>query len=323
VGDVRLEARCRSPLAGVRFPLCLACLKQAEKARISVSSHVRSMRSRLSVVSTEGGSRPSPASPELPAPAVVDKSEELRRIHEKVAELQRLRKQREDAVDKLHRVRASLQMESSELGARLVRARSATALSRQLAWRRRFYLEKLRRIQAMNDAFHVWHSGPVGTINGCRLGRLPGLSTEWAEVNAALGQVAFMLTTIAKHLGYVFQAYRIIPMGSFTRLCPVGGSERSAVMLYFDGGFFAQSRINSALRALGVCVMELQKHVAPMLSLPYRVADSGEKVGSTALTLSLGARDEEWTHAMVQLLTNLKWLLAWTLRHAPPLTMAH
>jgi beclin 1 len=40
-----------------------------------------------------------------------------------------------------------------------------------------------------NDAFHIWHSGPFGTINGFRLGRLSVEQVEWNEINAALGQV--------------------------------------------------------------------------------------------------------------------------------------
>eukprot|EP00959_Pyramimonas_sp_CCMP1952_P076087 1590125-Pyramimonas_sp.AAC.1 len=31
----------------------------------------------------------------------------------------------------------------------------------------------LRRTSVYNDAFHIWHSGPFGTINNFRLGRLP------------------------------------------------------------------------------------------------------------------------------------------------------
>jgi beclin 1 len=40
-----------------------------------------------------------------------------------------------------------------------------------------------------NDAFHIWHAGPFGTINGFRLGRLSVEQVEWHEINAALGQV--------------------------------------------------------------------------------------------------------------------------------------
>jgi hypothetical protein len=33
--------------------------------------------------------------------------------------------------------------------------------------------ERLRHTNVYNDAFHIWHHGPFGTINNFRLGRLP------------------------------------------------------------------------------------------------------------------------------------------------------
>lgn len=45
------------------------------------------------------------------------------------------------------------------------------------------------QMNVANDAFHIWHAGPFGTINGFRLGRLSVEQVEWHEINAALGQV--------------------------------------------------------------------------------------------------------------------------------------
>jgi beclin 1 len=36
-------------------------------------------------------------------------------------------------------------------------------------------LEKLKKTNVFNSTFHIWHSGHFGTINGFRLGRLPGV----------------------------------------------------------------------------------------------------------------------------------------------------
>ena len=35
------------------------------------------------------------------------------------------------------------------------------------------HLERLRRTNVYNDAFHIWHEGPFATISGFRLGRTP------------------------------------------------------------------------------------------------------------------------------------------------------
>jgi beclin 1 len=80
-------------------------------------------------------------------------------------------------------------------------------------------LEKLERTNVYNDAFCIGHDGVFGTINGLRLGRVPGVpvrktpklllfthstKVEWAEINAAWGQTLLLLYTIARKLDYTF-----------------------------------------------------------------------------------------------------------------------
>lgn len=45
-----------------------------------------------------------------------------------------------------------------------------------------------------------------------------GLKVEWAEINAAWGQTLLLLYTIARKLDYTFDSYRLVPMGSFSRI---------------------------------------------------------------------------------------------------------
>ncbi|KAL8632356.1 hypothetical protein Q9189_001928 [Teloschistes chrysophthalmus] len=80
-------------------------------------------------------------------------------------------------------------------------------------------LERLQRTNVYNDCFCISHDGQFGTINGLRLGRLPPQqSVEWAEINAALGTTALLLATVAEKLGFVFQGYRVRPMGSTSHI---------------------------------------------------------------------------------------------------------
>ena len=58
-------------------------------------------------------------------------------------------------------------------------------------------LERLGRVNVYNDVFSIWHDGAFGTISALRLGRLPGVTVEWAEINAALGQVRQQAHTAA------------------------------------------------------------------------------------------------------------------------------
>jgi hypothetical protein len=64
-------------------------------------------------------------------------------------------------------------------------------------------LARLRGLCVFSDAFFIWHADPFATINGARLGRVPGAVPEWAETNAALGQVALLLSLTAARLGFV------------------------------------------------------------------------------------------------------------------------
>ncbi|KAL4883733.1 autophagy protein Apg6-domain-containing protein [Aspergillus karnatakaensis] len=79
-------------------------------------------------------------------------------------------------------------------------------------------LERLQRTNVYNDAFCIGHDGYFGTINSLRLGRLANPSVEWPEINAAWGQAALLLATIADKLNFQFQGYRIKPMGSMSKI---------------------------------------------------------------------------------------------------------
>lgn len=79
-------------------------------------------------------------------------------------------------------------------------------------------LEKLKYATVFNIAFHIWHSGQFGTINGFRLGKLPNVQVEWSEINAAWGQAALLLYCLAKKLNLTFERYRLVPYGNYSFL---------------------------------------------------------------------------------------------------------
>ncbi|KAI9882777.1 MAG: target of Sbf [Watsoniomyces obsoletus] len=79
-------------------------------------------------------------------------------------------------------------------------------------------LDRLQRTNVYNDTFCIGHDGYFGTINGLRLGRLPGQLVDWSEINAAWGQALLLLVTVAEKLGYTFKGYKLRPMGSMSRI---------------------------------------------------------------------------------------------------------
>ncbi|KAA8642309.1 beclin 1 [Aspergillus tanneri] len=97
-------------------------------------------------------------------------------------------------------------------------------------------LERLQRTNVYNDAFCIGHDGYFGTINNLRLGRLANPSVDWPEINAAWGQTALLLATIADKLGFKFQGYQIKPMGSVSRIEKIEYPQPSPAQSAVGGG---------------------------------------------------------------------------------------
>ncbi|KAH9076319.1 hypothetical protein Ae201684P_012805 [Aphanomyces euteiches] len=172
-------------------------------------------------------------------------------------------------------------------------------------------LRCLQRYNVFNDAFHIWHDGSFGTINGLRLGRLPSKPVEWTEINAALGQATLLLTTVAQRVNLNFQ--RIVPVarGSFSKIYIMqDGEKKKEYPLFSDGGFLQRQKFNMALGYLLECVDEagqMAKKEDAKTGFPYKIFKG--KIGE--LNIAVGGNDEQWTRALKYLLTHLKWLLAW------------
>ncbi|KAF9653951.1 APG6-domain-containing protein [Thelephora ganbajun] len=114
----------------------------------------------------------------------------------------------------------SQQLRASEQTSQLAAIRAAYAADSAT-------LEKLERTNVYNDAFCIGHDGVFGTINGLRLGRVPGVPVEWAEINAAWGQTLLLLYTIARKLEFSFENWTLVPMGSSSRIERINGDKAS------------------------------------------------------------------------------------------------
>ena len=115
------------------------------------------------------------------------------------AALEAARREREALRDEAARLRGQRRGQEEEEEARhaainaleLRRQEEADELLRQsqLVAHCERELERLGRVNVYMDVFSIAHDGAFGTISALRLGRLPGVTVEWAEINAALGQV--------------------------------------------------------------------------------------------------------------------------------------
>lgn len=79
-------------------------------------------------------------------------------------------------------------------------------------------LDKLSRTNVFNATFHIWHKGHFGTINNFRLGRLPSAPVDWSEINAAWGQTALLLNSLARKINLTFERFKLVPFGNHTHI---------------------------------------------------------------------------------------------------------
>lgn len=208
-------------------------------------------------------------------------------------------------------------------------------------------LTKLQRANVYNDTFSIHHDGNFATINGLRLGRLPSKPVEWPEINAAWGQALLLVVTVADKLGYKFDGYEPLPMGSTSkivrydhpspsssrlgsRLGPPPAPKKQVLELYSTGDLpitilwnrkfdTAMVAFLELVRQLGAFVSQQTRIVneqgectAQPLALPYKI--EGDKIGDDRIghySIKLGiANDETWTKACKFALTCCKFLIA-------------
>uniref|UniRef100_A0A1I8BAH9 APG6 domain-containing protein n=1 Tax=Meloidogyne hapla TaxID=6305 RepID=A0A1I8BAH9_MELHA len=122
-------------------------------------------------------------------------------------------------------------------------------------------LKRLCQTNILDLCFHIWVDGEFGTISGFRLGRLRQEQVEWNEINAALGQMAFLLKVISERLGIEFVGYELVPFGScsFIRSLRKENSDKiEELPLYGSGGWrpFGQPTLDKALIAFMDCFIQ-------------------------------------------------------------------
>ncbi|CAG8458082.1 10210_t:CDS:2 [Paraglomus brasilianum] len=175
-------------------------------------------------------------------------------------------------------------------------------------------LEKLQKTNVYNDTFYIVNEGHFGTINGFRLGYLPTQRVEWNEINAAWGQTVLLLSTIANKLNFTFKTYRLIPLGSFSKIEKIEG-DRAVYELYGSGDYaisrvFQNGRFDTAMVAFLNCLQQLGEYAEKQdrnIKLPYRI--NKDKIGDVSIKRHIG-HDEQWTRALKYTLHDTKWILA-------------
>ncbi|KAI0705090.1 APG6-domain-containing protein [Cerioporus squamosus] len=233
---------------------------------------------------------------------------ERQQLEEELTSLEQEEKTLEEEEAEFWRQHNAHLLKSAEQASQLAALRAAYAADSAV-------LEKLERTNVYNDAFCIGHDGVFGTINGLRLGRVPGVPVEWAEINAAWGQTLLLLYTVARKLDFTFENYRLVPMGSFSRIEKTTG-DKATYELYGSGDLhfgrlLHNRRFDFAMVAFLECLKQLMDYVKsqdPQVDFPHQIVK--DKIGEASVKQQF-SQEEAWTRALRHVLLALKILLKW------------
>ncbi|KAJ2609207.1 autophagy protein [Coemansia sp. RSA 1365] len=221
---------------------------------------------------------------------------------------------------------AQLHQQSNDLGFVLERCEAEQwALDEKYA-RLASQLTQLQRTNVYNDVFNISVSEGIASINGFRLGgRSAPHNVEWAEINAAWGQALLLLQTVSRKLELDFIGFRLIPMGSFSRIerIPDNGNSETVTLELFGSGdlylgrLFQNRRFDSAMVAYLECLRQVVQKITvlnPQLRVPYDI--DHDKIGAASIKPQFG-QDDVWTRACRNTLMNARWALAFASSYTP------
>ncbi|SCU85132.1 LAMI_0C10242g1_1 [Lachancea mirantina] len=186
-------------------------------------------------------------------------------------------------------------------------------------------LDTLRKTNIFNETFRISHDGPFGTINELRLGSLEDTRVTWQEINAALGQLILLLATICTRLQFKLDGFVLRPMGSLSKIEQFEASSQSwTTHDAFNNNSFKIGRLfhketsfDKAMQSLLVIVSQIASCLSATsfrepdeLELPYSI--TADKINGMSIKLFGNNPTMEWTTACKFLLTNSKWLLAFS-----------
>lgn len=190
----------------------------------------------------------------------------------------------------------------------------------------KFHLDRLGSVNVLNAAFHIWHSGPFGTINYFRLGSMPDDEVEWDEINAGLGQANLLLYCLAKKIKLEFERFRLVPYGSFSYIkvienhpnypnFKVGEEYNMHEVKVKKYAWKPYKKFEQSMIAFLDCIKQLEERIKikdKQFCLPYKINGDKLEDKNSSYSVKLNSNpSEHWTKALKFMLTNLKWSLAW------------
>eukprot|EP00940_MAST-03C_sp_MAST-3C-sp2_P000755 g755.t1 len=88
-------------------------------------------------------------------------------------------------------------------------------------------IKRMKHLNVLNESNFIWYAKHFGTISGFRLGSLPPHTIiSAAEINAACGDLAMLLVSLACELDVRFSSCRVVEVGSGSYIVETGAVAR-------------------------------------------------------------------------------------------------
>jgi len=179
-------------------------------------------------------------------------------------------------------------------------------------------LTQLMLASPLQDLFPIAVDGHIAVISSFRLGRLPTVPVEWAEVNQALGQVALMVEVLRKLTGTALPGgMKLVPKGPQSGI--VRGADQVLLPLWrsesgLANALFRATGFSDALTALLACVGALGQRAAAgddtLARMLYPIDAEAGTIGGVSVRYQGSQQEGEWTRALKYLLINCQVALS-------------
>ena len=144
----------------------------------------------------------------------------------------------------------------------------------------------------------------------------------WVEINSALGLLVLLLANLEKkpHSGITYHN-KLVPQGSTSKIGIRKGESVTFYNLFSDDSFqfFGKRSFNIALNGLVRCLSDAASAVEKIdrtMTMPYPIECDATGVYTIGgLSVSYAPEGELWTRAMKYVLTDSKWLVAFSTKH--------
>lgn len=181
------------------------------------------------------------------------------------------------------------------------------------------FLDNLRKSNVFDNFFEISTNGQFSTINGLRLGCLSDVKVTWHEINASLGHITLLLSTCLNILDFNLQDYKLIPMGSNSKIEIYKTNKKLVYQLYSTSEFSLTNLFSHPLDDGMLALLKVIKQIGDYIHtldtsfiLPYEI--NNDTIANYPIKPSAKSW-ENWTAACRLLLSNVKWIQTFCIAH--------